>query len=161
MVPIFYVTTAVGYFMIAVSVIKLASYLRSVRVLEHTAFYDPLTKAYNRNYDKYGHNAGDIVLKRVVDELKKRLREYDMIARWGGDEFLVVLPAERETNVLEVVGRLVSDFVVSYEDVDVTLSVGYACFPIDGADLQRLIEVADSRMYRSKTIFKEARRYAE
>jgi len=193
MVPIFYVTTAVGYFMIAVSVIKLASYLRSVRVLEHTAFYDPLTKAYNRNFieeyikeevkkakrlkeqfcillidlndfkqvnDKYGHNAGDIVLKRVVDELKKRLREYDMIARWGGDEFLVVLPAERETNVLEVVGRLVSDFVVSYEDVDVTLSVGYACFPIDGADLQRLIEVADSRMYRSKTIFKEAKRYA-
>ncbi len=83
-----------------------------------------------------------------------------MIARWEGDKFLIVLPAESEMNVLEVAHRLVSDFVVSYEGVEVTLSVGYACFPVDGPDLPRLVEVADRRMYRSKRIFKEARRYA-
>lgn len=193
LVPFFYITTAVGYFMIAISVIKLASYLRSVKVLEHTAFYDPLTKAYNRNFieeyikeevkkasrlkeqfcillvdlndfkqvnDRYGHNAGDLVLKMVVQELRHKLREYDMIARWGGDEFLIILPAEKEANILEIANRLVSDFSVKYEDINVTLSVGYACFPNDGSDLHRLIDVADSRMYRSKSIFKEVRKYA-
>ena len=110
--------------------------------------------------DKYGHNAGDMVLKMVVNELRRRLREYDLIARWGGDEFLVVLPAEKETNILEVANRLVSDFSVRYGNIDVTLSVGYACFPVDGSSLSKLIEVADSRMYKSKSILKEARRYA-
>ena len=191
--PVFYVLTASGYFLIALAIVKLANYLRSVKVLEQTAFYDPLTKAYNRNFieevikeeilkakrlkeefcillidlndfkqvnDKYGHNAGDVVLKKVVENLRMNLREYDMIARWGGDEFLVILPAEKHTDVLEVVNRLVSDFVVKYEDVEVTLSVGYACFPYDGDNLPRLVEIADSRMYRSKAIFKEVRKYA-
>ncbi len=193
LVPVFYVTTAVGYFLIAYSVVKLAGYLRSVKVLEQTAFYDPLTKAYNRNFieeyikeeikkasrlkeefcillidlndfkevnDRYGHNAGDVVLKRVVDKLRRNLREYDMIARWGGDEFLVVLPAERGTNILEIVGRLVDQFKVEYGDVAVTLSVGYACFPYDGNTLDELIDKADSRMYRSKKVFKEVKKYA-
>jgi diguanylate cyclase (GGDEF)-like protein len=193
LMPVFYVTTAVGYFLIAYSVIRLANYLKSVKVLEQTAFYDPLTKAYNRNFieeyikeelkkakrlkeefclllidlndfkevnDRYGHNAGDVVLKRVVEKLRRNLREYDMVARWGGDEFLVVLPAEKGSNILEIVGRLVEDFKVSYGDVTVTLSVGYACFPYDGDTLDKLIEKADSRMYRSKSLFKEVKRYA-
>ncbi|MDQ7037942.1 MAG: GGDEF domain-containing protein [Aquificota bacterium] len=192
LMPVFYVTTAVGYFLIAYSVVKLADYLRSVKVLEHTAFYDPLTKAYNRNFieeyikeemkkarrlkqefcvllidlndfkevnDRYGHNAGDVVLKRIVEELRRNLREYDMIARWGGDEFLVVLPAEEGCNILEIVGRLV-EIKVEYGNVVVTLGVGYACFPQDGNTLDELIEMADSRMYRSKKYFKEAKKYA-
>jgi diguanylate cyclase (GGDEF)-like protein len=190
---LFYVATGIGYLLIAYSVIKLGQYLRSVKMLEHTAFYDPLTKAYNRNFieeyikeemkkarrlneefclllidlndfkqvnDKYGHNAGDVVLKKVVDKLRMSLREYDMIARWGGDEFLVVLPAEKGSNVLEIVNRLVGDLKVSYGEIDVTLSVGYACFPRDGNTLNALLDIADKRMYRSKTMFKEARKYA-
>lgn len=189
----FYMTTGIGYLLIAYSVIRLGHYLRSVRVLEHTAFYDPLTKAYNRNFieeyikeemkkarrlneefclllvdlndfkkvnDKYGHNAGDVVLKKIVDKLRMSLREYDMIARWGGDEFLVVLPAEKGTNVLEIANRLVGDLKVTYGDITVTLSVGYACFPRDGSTLNSLLDIADKRMYRSKTIFKEAQKYA-
>lgn len=190
---IFYIATGAGYLLIAYSVVKLGNYLRSVKVLEHTAFYDPLTKAYNRNFieeyikeemkkarrlneefclllidlndfkqvnDKYGHNAGDVVLKKVVDKLRMSLREYDMIARWGGDEFLVVLPAEKGSNVLEIVNRLVGDLKVSYGEIDVTLSVGYACFPRDGHSLNELLDIADKRMYRSKSMFKEARKYA-
>ena len=189
----FYIATGVGYLLIAYSVVRLGHYLRSVRVLEHTAFYDPLTKAYNRNFieeyikeemkkarrlneefcillidlndfkkvnDKYGHNAGDIVLKKIVDKLRMSLREYDMIARWGGDEFLVVLPAEKGSNVLEIANRLVSDMKVTYGDITITLSVGYACFPRDGNTLNELLDIADKRMYRSKTMFKEVRKYA-
>ncbi len=193
LLPAFYVSTAFGYFLIAYAIIRLAGYLRSVKVLEQAAFYDPLTKAYNRNFieeyikeelrkakrlkeefclllidlndfkevnDRYGHNAGDVVLRRVVDKLRRNLREYDMIARWGGDEFLVVLPAEKGSNILEIVGRLVENFSVTYGEVTVTLSVGYACFPYDGDTLDKLIEKADSRMYRSKSVFKEVKRYA-
>ncbi len=190
---LFYITSAMGYFLIAYSIIKLATYLKSVKVLEHTAFYDPLTKAYNRNFieeyikgemrksrrlkeefcillvdlndfkqvnDRYGHNAGDVVLKKVVEKLKMNLREYDLIARWGGDEFLVVLPSEKGVNVLEVANRLVSDLRVKYNEIEVTLSVGYACYPRDGSTLNELLDVADKRMYRSKSLFKEVKRYA-
>lgn len=193
LIPLFYVTTASGYFLLVLSAIKLTNHLRSAKALEQTAFFDPLTKAYNRGFieevvkeeilkakrlkeefcillidlndfkqvnDRYGHNAGDLVLKRIVEDLRRHLREYDMIARWGGDEFLVVLPAEKHTDVLEVANRLVSDFVIKYKDIEVTLSVGYACFPYDGDSLARLVEIADSRMYRSKTILKEVKKYA-
>lgn len=115
---------------------------------------------FKRVNDRYGHDAGDSVLKRVVRELKRHLRDYDLVARWGGDEFLIVLPSEKEADVLEVVGRLVSDFVVNYEDTEVTLSVGYACFPRDGMSLRELVRKADHRMYRSKSLFKEAKRHA-
>lgn len=190
---LFYTSSAIGYFLIAYSMVKLSTYLKSVKVLEHTAFYDPLTKAYNRNFieeyikgemkksrrlqgefcillvdlndfkqvnDKYGHNAGDIVLKKVVEKLRMNLREYDMIARWGGDEFLVVLPCEKGVNVLEVANRLVSDLRVKYNEIEVTLSVGYACYPRDGSTLNELLDIADQRMYRSKSVFKEVKKYA-
>ncbi len=110
--------------------------------------------------DKYGHSEGDKILKMVVEKLKSNLRDYDLIARWGGDEFLVVLPAEKSSEVLEVVGRLVSNFVIRYKDTEVTLSVGYARYPLDGDNLDKLLKVADDRMYRSKILFKEAKRHA-
>ena len=110
--------------------------------------------------DNYGHDAGDHVLKQVVSELRKKLREYDMIARWGGDEFLVVLPNICGPEVLEVVSRLSEGFMLPYRDIIITLSVGYACYPQDGRDLERLLQVADERMYRAKQIHKEAKRHA-
>ncbi|WP_457601387.1 GGDEF domain-containing protein [Hydrogenivirga sp.] len=110
--------------------------------------------------DTYGHEAGDRALKYVVRELKHTLRDYDLVARWGGDEFLIVLPAEKGTEILEVANRLASDFSVRYEDINITLSVGYACFPHDGDTIERLIDVADDRMYHSKKLHKEVRKHA-
>ncbi len=110
--------------------------------------------------DRYGHEAGDRALKIVIRELRHALRDYDLIARWGGDEFLIVLPAEKGSEVLEVANRLVADFSVRYEDVTITLSVGYACFPQDADTLEKLIDIADERMYHSKKMYKEVRRHA-
>ncbi len=88
------------------------------------------------------------------------LKDYDLIARWGGDEFLVILLARESSEVLEVVERLSVNFSLTYRDIDITLSVGYACFPYDGNTLDKLIEVVDNRMYRAKALYKEANRYA-
>ncbi len=193
LLPLTYILTTCGYFLSALGVLKLTSRLKSIKVLEHAAFYDPLTKAYSRHFieellneelrkanrlkgefcillvdlndfkqvnDRYGHIVGDLVLKKTFEELRKRFREYDMIARWGGDEFLVLLPAERQSNILDVVNRLISEFRLKYKDVEISLSVGYACYPYDGNNLVKLIEVADRRMYISKNALKEVRRHA-
>jgi len=110
--------------------------------------------------DTYGHDAGDRALKIVVKELKLTLRDYDLVARLGGDEFLVVLPAGKSSEVLDVANRLSTEFYVVYEGIKITLSVGYACFPQDGDTFDRLIDVADERMYLSKKAYKEVNRHA-
>ncbi len=110
--------------------------------------------------DTYGHDAGDEVLREVVRKLRKVLRNYDMIARWGGDEFLIFLPIEHRADILEVANRLATDFYLDFQGVRITLSVGYACFPQDGESIGKLIESADERMYISKKHYKEARRNA-
>ncbi len=109
--------------------------------------------------DRFGHSEGDMVLKKVADELKCNLREYDLIGRWGGDEFLIVLPYISSNNVLEVVSKL-SDLRIKHRDITVSLSVGYACYPVDGRTLEELISVADERMYKAKFIIKEVKKHA-
>ncbi len=192
LLPASYMATASAVLLMGYTLFRIADYIKSVRDLEHSAFYDPLTGAYNRNFieeyvqeeirkakrlkgrfcillldlndfklvnDRYGHSIGDRVLKMVVRELKESMRDYDLIARWGGDEFLVVLPLERGAEVLDVANRLSSNFRVRYGSLEVTLSVGYACYPNDGDSLERLVSVADDRMYRAKTLLKEARKH--
>ncbi len=192
LLPASYMATASAVLLMGYTLFRIADYIKSVRDLEHSAFYDPLTGAYNRNFieeyvqeeirkakrlkgrfcillldlndfklvnDRYGHSIGDRVLKMVVRELKESMRDYDLIARWGGDEFLVVLPLERGAEVLDVANRLSSNFRVRYGNLEVTLSVGYACYPNDGDSLERLVSVADDRMYRAKTLLKEARKH--
>ncbi len=192
LLPASYMATASAVLIVGYTLVRVAGYIKSVRDLEHSAFYDPLTGAYNRSFieeyvqeeirkakrlkgrfcillldlndfkqinDRYGHTVGDRVLKLVVRELKESMRDYDLIARWGGDEFLVVLPLERGAEVLDVANRLSSNFRVRYGNLEVTLSVGYACYPNDGESLDRLVQTADSRMYRAKMLLKEAMKH--
>ncbi len=107
--------------------------------------------------DTYGHYAGDEMLKVVGSRLRKAVRDDDIVARWGGDEFVVVLPGvgdaqmamRRATQLAEQVsGRTRLEGVA--ESLRVKVSVGIALWPKHGPELDRLVEAADHAMYQAK-----------
>jgi len=103
--------------------------------------------------DRYGHMEGNKVLRRVADALRENCREYDYVARMGGDEFVLLLPGtDREVmrqriaqlkNIAAVAGKVTGSETL-------LMSVGEACFPHDGTDAEQLLSVADRRMYQAK-----------
>jgi len=105
--------------------------------------------------DTYGHNIGDQVLQLVGERLEGTLRESDTFARWGGDEFTLLLfnTASREDVgvVLDKVFRLLKEpMLVGGERVRIAGSAGVASYPRDGTCEEELISCADQAMYRAK-----------
>jgi len=109
--------------------------------------------------DTLGHDAGDELLKRVADRVRHELRESDTLARMGGDEFAVILPAitsrEDVTKVAEkIIGTLSTNFKLSGHAQEVTIgaSMGIAIYPADAQDMDTLIKAADTAMYDAKLV---------
>lgn len=104
--------------------------------------------------DRYGHEAGDRVLTAVAERLQGSVREGDTIARWGGDEFALLLRMASVGAVLGVLERIRAaverPIAVNEGSVSVGLSVGIACFPRDGEDVITLLRHADFAMYEAK-----------
>lgn len=106
--------------------------------------------------DTYGHNAGDWVLQIVSNLLKKSLRNTDIVGRYGGDEFLLILPETSTQGAEEIAERIrltVEDFdlqIVDKEPIKTTLSLGIAEFNVDKEDINDLIKRADNALYRAK-----------
>lgn len=106
--------------------------------------------------DQHGHEAGDWVLVSFAQMLQRRLRGSDLSSRWGGEEFLVLLPgtsAEAAETVVEKLCKATADMSVDTgsRHLNVTISVGLACFPDDGAEVNELLAVADRRLYLAKS----------
>ncbi len=106
--------------------------------------------------DTYGHAAGDEVLKALAALLKHSARESDLICRYGGEEFVVVMPgmtAERALQRIDLWRTELAERRIRYGDRDirVTLSAGVAGFPAHGDDMGTLLVRADEMLYRSKT----------
>ena len=105
--------------------------------------------------DRHGHAAGDHVLKEIARVLRARLRSTDAIARWGGEEFLALLPETSPVDALavgEAMRRAVRDATIAWEGdaVTVTVSVGIAGWDALRDDAGSLVDRADEALYRAK-----------
>ena len=105
--------------------------------------------------DKFGHLEGNRLLSRVAEKLKESCREYDYVARMGGDEFVLVLPGLEPDQIPQKIQRLQAitgeaGQAISGNDAKLSLSIGHSIFPEDGMDADRLLSEADRRMYQVK-----------
>jgi diguanylate cyclase (GGDEF)-like protein/putative nucleotidyltransferase with HDIG domain len=105
----------------------------------------------------YGHLAGDSVLQGVAAIFRTHLRHYDVPARFGGEEFAIVLPETTPEHALAIAERIrqsvaeaTFDVDTSSEPVRATISIGVAGFPKDATDAQELVHQADLAVYRAK-----------
>ncbi|GLW65486.1 GGDEF domain-containing protein [Actinomadura rubrobrunea] len=110
---------------------------------------------FKRVNDTHGHLVGDQVLIGVASTLCNQLRDYDVVGRFGGEEFVVLLPGADTVEACRVAERLrgrVRRLAIPAEDgtVGVTISVGVALFRMHGEDLIELLAAADLALYRAK-----------
>ncbi len=104
--------------------------------------------------DQYGHNAGDSVLIELAKIFTNNIREQDYIARWGGEEFLFILPqttAKSANHIAEKIQKRLQNSVVNYENdkIAVTVSMGIEQFR-DEQNIDELINNADKHLYQAK-----------
>ncbi len=105
--------------------------------------------------DSLGHSIGDSLLKVVAERIRRCVRDGDTIARFGGDEFTLLIPhVEQVEDVAKIAQKIIETlkipFVINDQELFVTTSVGISLFPIDGVDPETLVRNADSAMYRAK-----------
>ncbi|NCG18589.1 MAG: diguanylate cyclase [Rhodobacterales bacterium] len=105
--------------------------------------------------DEYGHDVGDVLLKQVGQRLQSTMREYDLCARMGGDEFVIIVDTgEGITDLHQTPSRVVSTlaepFNLGNHILQVTASVGVAVFPESGRTADALLKRADEQLYESK-----------
>ncbi len=101
--------------------------------------------------DTYGHSAGDELLKKVAAILKESCRKEDIIARWSGDEFVIMLPHTPAEKAEAVCRRIKSNCQEKYvKDVPVSIAVGYACKESVDKDLLECLREAENYMYKNK-----------
>jgi diguanylate cyclase (GGDEF)-like protein/putative nucleotidyltransferase with HDIG domain len=102
--------------------------------------------------DFYGHLEGDLVLQRVGHILETNCRRSDVVARYGGDEFVILMPETNMEHARQLASKLrgwVSADPLLREK-NISASFGIACYPLHGSSPQELIQVADASMYLSK-----------
>jgi diguanylate cyclase (GGDEF)-like protein len=105
--------------------------------------------------DVHGHETGDALLKLVAKRMSEVTRNYDLLARFGGDEFVMIMSNLNDRlDVNQVVEKIIAGFEPAFDlpgaSVHITTSVGISIFPEDGNDPNELLKNADVAMYRAK-----------
>ncbi len=106
--------------------------------------------------DTLGHATGDDLLKKVAKKITSRLRESDMVARWGGDEFVIILqdcsaPLAAEKVATEIIADLAEPFkLLGKNVVQIGASVGISFYPSHGITPTKLVNAADRALYQAK-----------
>ncbi|MFC1807638.1 diguanylate cyclase [Candidatus Omnitrophota bacterium] len=106
--------------------------------------------------DEYGHLVGDVVLKETSEVLKQNLREIDIIGRYGGEEFSIILPETTKEAAQAVCERLrgavENSLIKAYDEtIKLTVSAGVTAYPDDTSEPKQLIDKADQMLYRAKS----------
>ncbi|HEY4023596.1 MAG TPA: GGDEF domain-containing protein, partial [Pseudonocardiaceae bacterium] len=115
---------------------------------------------FKRVNDDYGHLAGDTVLKAVATAITDSVRDYDSVGRFGGEEFVVLLPGITRPDVVSIaerVRRAITELTVSISGGDqavslsgLSASIGVAIYPGAGAGIDHMVRAADAALYRAK-----------
>lgn len=106
--------------------------------------------------DTYGHDGGDLVLKMLTQNMRESVREMDSVARWGGEEFLLLLPetdGESGVKLAERIRQKIATHAIRYNDSElkVTMSFGVSCFK-KGDSIDETIKRADNALYEGKRL---------
>jgi len=128
-------------------------YLRNGRPFSVLLMDIDLFKAIN---DNYGHHAGDELINLVAQTLREQCRKMDTLARWGGEEYLALLPETECNEAMQMANRIreavaTSSVVVNQQTIRATISIGVA--EIQSVEsIDRLLQRADEALYRAKTL---------
>lgn len=113
-------------------------------------------KHYN---DSFGHPMGNVLLQKLTQSMVDALRDVDILVRYGGEEFVCILPLTDKQVAQDVAERIRVKVIEASKDIPnsteqprgfVSLSLGVATFPVDSREKDELLEIADQRMYRAK-----------
>lgn len=109
--------------------------------------------------DTMGHEGGDLLIQAIGRKLAERLRRTDTVARFGGDEFLVLMNAVQDIEgITKAANKIMSIFqesvILKGQEIFITASAGISIFPVDGEDSETLIKHADIAMYNAKEMGK-------
>jgi diguanylate cyclase (GGDEF)-like protein/PAS domain S-box-containing protein len=149
--------------------------------IKHMSFHDYLTGLYNRAYfeeellrldternlplsiilgdlnglkminDTYGHERGDELLIKVAEVLKQCFRKSDIISRWGGDEFIILLPLTDYSRAEEIVGKIEKTcYQYSTQDLPVSISLGISTKVKEDESIEEILKAAENKMYLQK-----------
>ena len=101
--------------------------------------------------DHYGHQLGDIILRKVADAIMKSVRKEDIVARYGGEEIIILLK-DNDAEGAKIIAERIRSTVASIEvkKVKVTVSIGVSTFRTDSHDKTKLISIADACLYEAK-----------
>ena len=105
--------------------------------------------------DVHGHETGDALLEQVASRISDVTRNYDLLARFGGDEFVMIMSnIENRADVIYVAEKIISSFRKAFDlpdtSIQITTSIGISIYPEDGRDPSELLKNADLAMYRAK-----------
>ncbi len=105
--------------------------------------------------DRYGHIVGDAILRELSRTIQENIRQIDLIGRYGGEEFSIILSETDKDGAQFAAERIrlaIQDKHIRIydEELKITVSIGISIFPYDGKDMERLIDTADSALYQAK-----------
>jgi diguanylate cyclase (GGDEF)-like protein len=112
--------------------------------------------------DTFGHLHGDIALQRMAQMFLEQVRSYDLVSRYAGDEFVIVLPDVKKQEAIETAERIrnavdgMDPYKRDGKEISLGVSIGVATYPEDSLDVRGLVVLADERMYMDKRRRKEA-----